>query len=61
VTELITPQLLYCRKEIWYQEYKRLGGPQGRSGHVWTISPHLGHGQWTREKSFGIKYVMENE
>jgi hypothetical protein len=28
VGELITPWLLYCRKEIWYQEYKRLGGPE---------------------------------
>jgi len=26
---IISPQLLYHRKETWYQEYKRLGGPQG--------------------------------
>jgi hypothetical protein len=26
---IISPQLLYRRKETWYQEYKRLGGPQG--------------------------------
>jgi hypothetical protein len=28
VGEFITTQLLYCRKETWYQEYKRLGGPK---------------------------------
>jgi hypothetical protein len=26
---IISPHLLYRRKETWYQEYKRLGGPQG--------------------------------
>jgi len=26
---IISLQLLYHRKETWYQEYKRLGGPQG--------------------------------
>jgi hypothetical protein len=49
VEGLIISQLLYHRKETWYLEYKRLGGPQGYSGHVWTISPTWGMGSGTRK------------
>jgi hypothetical protein len=40
----ISPQLLYRRKEAWYQEHMRLCGPHSYSGKVWTIPPHLEHG-----------------
>ena len=37
-----TPQPLTSRKETRYSLYKRVVGPQGRSGRVWKISPPAG-------------------
>ena len=34
-------------KETRYPLYRRLGGPQGRSGRVWKISPPPGFDLWT--------------
>ena len=34
-----TPYRFTPRKETWYLLYRRLGGPQGRSGRVRKISP----------------------
>jgi hypothetical protein len=33
--------------KTWYQSYRRLGGPQGRSRQVWKISPLPGFDPWT--------------
>ena len=33
--------------KTWYPLYRKLGGPQGRSVHVWEISPPLGFHSWT--------------
>ena len=33
--------------KIRYPLYRRLGGPQGRSGQVWKISSPLGFDPWT--------------
>ena len=37
-----TPRPLYLREKIRYPSYRRLGGPQGRSGRVRKISPPPG-------------------
>ena len=37
-----TPRPLYPPGKTQYPLYKRLGGPQGRSGRVWKISPTPG-------------------
>jgi hypothetical protein len=37
-----TPRPIYPRKDTWYPLYRRLGGPQGRSGQVQKISPPPG-------------------
>jgi hypothetical protein len=34
-------------KETWYPLYRRLGGPQGRSGRVQKLSPPPGFDPWT--------------
>ena len=36
------PSLYTPEKETFYLLYRRLGGPQGRCGQVWKISPTLG-------------------
>ena len=41
------PQLLFTMGKARYPLYKRLGGPQGRSGQVRKISPPLGFVPWT--------------
>jgi hypothetical protein len=33
--------------KMWYPLYRRLGGPQSRSGQMWKISPPLGFDPWT--------------
>jgi hypothetical protein len=41
------PGLSLLLGKTWYPLYRRLGGPQGRSGQVWKISPPLGFDPWT--------------
>ena len=36
-------------KETLCLLYRRLGGPQGRSGRVWKISPLAGFDPWTAQ------------
>jgi len=37
-----TPATLYPQEKTWYPLYMRLGGLQGRSGHILKISPPPG-------------------
>jgi hypothetical protein len=39
-----------------YPLYRRLGGPQGRSGQAWKISPPLGFDPWTIQP-IGSRYT----
>jgi hypothetical protein len=41
------PDRFTHRKETWYRLYRRLGGPQGRSGQVRKMSALLGFDPWT--------------
>jgi len=42
-----TPRPLFNPGKTWYQLYRRLGGPQGRSGQVRKISPTPASDLWT--------------
>jgi len=42
-----TPWPLYPRGKTWYPLYRRLGGPQSRSGRVQKISALPGFDPWT--------------
>jgi len=41
------PNHFTAGKEMRYQLYRRLGGPQGQSETVWKISPSQGFTHWT--------------
>ena len=45
----ITPRPLLCPGKTQYPLYRRLGGPQGRSGQVRKISPQPGFNPWTAQ------------
>ena len=53
----ITPRLLFTLGKTRYPLYRRLGGPQGRSGQVQKISPPLGFDPWTL--NFVILYYVQ--
>ena len=38
----VTPRSLFTPEKTWYPLYRRMGGPQGRSGQVQKISPPPG-------------------